>query len=293
MSGIGWAITAGVLFGLFQAVYRKANRSFDAFRVTFGVLLTGTTVLVALALITQDLGVLAKAPAVAFLWAAAAGVIHFFFGWTFLAISQQQIGASRTGIVVAATPLLGSLLAAVLLGERVRSVTILGVVLVAGGVAALSRRGKVDKGVPGVLPWFALATAASWGISPLFIRRGLEGLPVPMIAVTVAMTAATTGYLVMMICGRIRGRMTRLLPAQDLGWIVIAGGLVAAAIAAQWTSYEHTPIAVAISLMQLSTPVVVLIAPLLVGTEMEKLTLPLLIGLIMVMTGSILVVVTG
>lgn len=293
MSGVGWAITAGVLFGLFQAAVRRANRSSDAYRVTFGVLLTATAVLMVLALLTQDLAVLTEAPPTAFLWAAAAGVIHFLFGWTFLAVSQQRIGASRTGIVVAATPLLGSLLAAVVLGETVPTVTILGVVLVAGGVAALSRRGKMDVGVRGMLPWFALATAASWGTSPLFIRRGLQGLPVPLIAVTVAMTAATTAYLVMMILGLIRGRLTTLLPSQDLGWVAIAGVLVAAAIAAQWTAYEHTPIAVAISLMQLSTPVVVLVAPVLVGTDMEKLTLPLLIGLVMVMTGSILVVVTG
>ena len=112
MSGIALAITAGVGFGLFQAVNRRANSGIDAYRATFGLLFIGTIALALFAGITQDVGELWAAPISSLFFFAGAGIVHFYFGWTFLSLSQQQVGAARTGATAAATPLVGSLLAA-------------------------------------------------------------------------------------------------------------------------------------------------------------------------------------
>jgi hypothetical protein len=63
-----------------------------------------------------------------------AGLIHFSVGWTLLNASQKRIGAARTSPLLAATPLFGSVLAAVTLGEVPGIVTILGMLLIVGGV---------------------------------------------------------------------------------------------------------------------------------------------------------------
>jgi drug/metabolite transporter (DMT)-like permease len=289
MSGVALAITAGVGFGIFQAVNRRANQGIDAYRATFGLLMIGTIGLTIVSLTTQDLSLVTTAPTSAILHFAAAGIVHFFFGWTFLSLSQQRDGAARTGATAGATPLVGSILAAVALGEGFGWVVAAGVVLVVSGVVTLSFRG----GAPGVsmlrsVPWFGLLAASSWGTSPLFIRWGLEGLPAPLLGVTVGMAGATLAYAVALtVTKRWKGES---IHRSNLLWLAAAGVLVAVSIASQWSSYDLIPIAVAITLMQLSAPVVIVTAPLIIGTHLEKITPSLLVGTALVMAGSILVI---
>lgn len=290
MSGIALAITAGVGFGLFQAVNRRANSGIDAYRATFGLLFIGTIALAVFAAITQDIDELWAAPISSLFFFGGAGIVHFYFGWTFLSLSQQQVGAARTGATAAATPLVGSLLAAAILGEALTLITGAGVVLVVTGLAILSLRGMSNiAGVDRQIPWFGLGAAASWGTSPIFIRWGLEGLSSPLLGVVVGMAAATLAYGVSLtVTGRWGG--SGAIARSNLMWLVLAGLLVAVAIASQWSSYDLIAIAVAITLMQLSAPVVIATAPLIVGTQMERVTPPVLIGTGLIMAGSILVI---
>lgn len=288
MSGVAFAITAGVGFGLFQAVNRRANQGIDAYRSTFGLLLVGTVALAIVSLASQDLGLLTSAPVSSLLFFAAAGIVHFFFGWTFLSLSQQQVGAARTGATAAAAPLVASLLAAFLLDEGLTIIIGLGVVLVVTGLAILSLRGMARTVGDRHIPWFGLGAAASWGTSPLFIRWGLEGLPAPLLGVTVGLASAMLAYAVALtVTARWGGGS---IPTANIGWMVLAGVLVAIAIASQWTSYDLITIAVAITLMQLSAPVVIVSAPFIIGTEMEHISTPLVVGTALIMSGSVLVI---
>ncbi len=289
MSGIAYAITAGIGFGLFQAVNRRANTGLDAYRPTFGLLAVGTVALASVSALTQDLDLLADAPFRSYTFFAAAGIVHFFFGWTFLSLSQQQVGAGRTGATAAAAPLVASILAAIALGEGLTLVIVLGVLLVVAGLAILSLRAMdhADRSIRRI-PWFGLAAATSWGVSPLFIRWGLEDVPAPLLGVTVGLAAATLAYAVALTVSR-RWKAGPI-PAAKLGWIGLAGLLVAVAIASQWTSYDLIRIAVAITLMQLAAPVVIVAAPWIVGTDMERITVPLVVGTVLIMGGSILVI---
>lgn len=290
MSGIVFAIIAGVGFGIFQAVNRRANSGIDAYRATFGLLLIGAIALAIVSAITQDVEDLWAAPLSSLAFFAGAGIVHFYFGWTFLSFSQQQVGAARTGATAAATPLVGSLLAALVLGEALTLATGAGVVLVVAGLAILSLRGMKTVSADGTkIPWFGLLCAVSWGTSPLFIRWGLEGLPYPLLGVTVGMFAAALAYgISLTVTGRWSG--SGAIPRSNALWLTLAGLIVAIAIASQWASYDLIEIAVAITLMQLSAPVVVATAPLIIGTEMERITSPLVIGTGLIMAGSIIVI---
>lgn len=290
VSGIAWAITAGIGFGLFQAVNRRANQGIDAYRATFGLLLVGTIGLVIVSVATQDLGRLADTPVSSYLYFSAAGFIHFFLGWTLLALGQQKDGANRTGATVAAVPLVATLLAALFLDEPLTLAVAGAVVLVVTGMVVLSLRGGTGEGSFSV-PWFGIASATTWGTSPLFIRWGLEGLDAPLLGVTVGLAAATLAYAVALtVTGRWSGDP---IPMGKALWLALAGVLVAIAISAQWTSYNFIEIATAVTLMQLSAPTVILTAPLIVGFEHERITLPLVLGTGLVMAGSILVILVG
>ncbi|HSF80490.1 MAG TPA: DMT family transporter [Anaerolineales bacterium] len=136
--GVFWAIVAGVGFGFFQAFNRKAGVGIDPYRGTFILLLISALILVAASFVQEDLGMLAAAPLSAYLNFAMAGLVHFFIGWTLISLSQNQVGAARTGALVGATPLFAAVVAALTLGEILDLWTILGILLVVGGVYLVS-----------------------------------------------------------------------------------------------------------------------------------------------------------
>lgn len=289
LSGMVWAAAAGVLFGLFQAFNRRANQHIDAFRGTYRLLLVAAVCL-ALALPTRDLSLLRDAGPSSWVAFALAGTVHFFGGWTLLGLSQQQIGAARTGAALSATPLIGALLAAIVLGERIGTAGFVGVGIVTLGVALLATSRGFEGERRRQVPWLALGAALCWGTSPLFIRWGLVGLPEPIIGVTIGVTAAAVVYAVVLALGALPISQTDARPANR--WIVVAGILVAAALTAQWISFDLIDIGIAITLMQLAAPVVLIAAPFVVGGRMERITGQVVAGMIAVVGGSILVTLT-
>lgn len=138
MTGVLWAAISGVGFGLFQTLNRRAGRGMDAYQATFILLLVSALVLATASLATEDLNLLRTASPMALVNYGLAGLIHFFVGWTLLNVSQQRVGAARTGALVGATPLFATAIAALTLGEFLRPPTLLGVVLVVAGVYLIS-----------------------------------------------------------------------------------------------------------------------------------------------------------
>lgn len=138
MTGILWAIVAGIGFGFFQLINRKAGRQMDIYQATFTLLLVSSLILVTASLLLEDLQLLRDAPWSAYFYFALAGLLHFFLGWTLLSVSQKRIGAARTGALIGATPVFAAILAALMLGEVLSWATLAGVLLVTIGVYIIS-----------------------------------------------------------------------------------------------------------------------------------------------------------
>lgn len=134
MTGTLWAILAGIGYGVFQALHRRAGRELDIYRGMFVLLLIGSLVLAIIAMLGEDVTLLRTAPLGALLSFALAGVIHFFAGWSLLTLSQERIGAARTGALVAATPLFAALIAFLALDEVPQKPALVGILLVVVGV---------------------------------------------------------------------------------------------------------------------------------------------------------------
>src|SRR5919109_1494755 len=105
MTGAMWAVIAGVGFGVFQSINRRAVLGMDVSQATFLQLLISAMVLAAISLATQDLDLLRTAPPGALIHFSLAGLMHFFVGWTLLNARQKRIGASRTSPLIATSPL--------------------------------------------------------------------------------------------------------------------------------------------------------------------------------------------
>jgi drug/metabolite transporter (DMT)-like permease len=138
VTGVLWAIVAGLAFGVFQSFNRRAGRSIDSYLSTFMLLVASAVVLVVVSLLTEDLSALREAPLMAYVNFGLAGFVHFLLGWTFLTLSQKLIGAARTGALIGTSPVFAFAVGLVFFGEVLSLPVIIGVILVMCGVYLVS-----------------------------------------------------------------------------------------------------------------------------------------------------------
>jgi uncharacterized membrane protein len=134
---------------------------------------------------------------------------------------------------------------------------------------------------------YGIGTAVCFAVSAIFIRSGLEGLPSPLLGVTVGMviTAISSGVLLLIRRGRIRQGS---IPRDALLFQVAAGAAVGLSTWARWIALTMAPVAVVMTLGRLNVPVVLLLAPLLVGRKAEQVTIRVWLGAGLIIAGALL-----
>lgn len=295
MTGPVLAAAAGLGFGVFQTLNRRAVGGMsDAYLATFLQLVIALLVLAAATAATEDLGVLEDAPAAAILWFGAAGLVHFTVGWTLLNMSQMRIGAARTSPLLSTNPVWGTLLAVVWLGELPTLAAWVGIVIVLGGafVVSFERLAETGWGVAwrDALP--GLATAFAWSISPIFIKRGLEGMDTPLLGLTLGMLVAVVAYAAFLpMRPRVAGPAFGSRSA--LAFKLAAGLMVGLSVWARWASLDYTDVAIVLALGLLSVPIVLLLSPMLMGREVERVNRQIWAGGTLVVAGGFLLVFTA
>jgi len=297
MSGTLWAVIAGVGFGLFQTVNRVAVRGMDVFVATFLQVLVSAAVLATAALATEDLSLLWTAPPQALVDFALAGLVHFFVGWTFLNASQKRIGAARTSPLIGTTPLFGTVFAALGLREIPHPVALAGIVATVVGVWLISLQDTGSgSGSRTARGWrdarLGLAAAMLWAVSPIFVRRGLVGLPSPLLGVTVGMTMSAIAYGAALLVRRTY-RTTSPLSHGALVTKIVAGLLVGFSVWARWIAVARAPVGVVLAISQLSVPVVMFLSPRVAGRHLEPVSRQIWLGAACTVGGSLLLVFAG
>lgn len=296
MSGALWALAAGAGFGLFQSINRQAVRGMDVYVATFVQLFVSSIVLIAISLVTEDISLVFSAPITVILSFVAAGFFHFLIGWTLLNASQKRIGAARTSPLIATVPLFGVIVAAVTLGEFPTWLELLGIGIIVLGAYLVSKESESAatamnsaQRFAAILraSWMGLAAAFFWGLSPVFIRLGLRGLPSPMLGVTIGVTASTLGYAVILLWQRERWFG---VPITNEAWMykLIAGILVGLSTWMRWVALDLAPVAVVLALTMISSPLVILLSPLISGRHLERVTAMLWMGTGLILMGALL-----
>lgn len=297
MTGALWAVTAGVGFGLFQTVNRRAVQGLDVYLATFLQLAVSAVILSAASVGTEDLGLLAAAPSAAVASFIVAGLFHFFVGWTLLNASQKRIGAARTSPLIGTTPLFGTVIAAAALRELPPPLAIIGIVVVVAGVILISSETAPDGGSDtarastagrrGSL--FGLGAALVWAISPIFIRYGLTGLPSPLLGVTVGMVASVAAYGVVLLARGSRASRAPV-PRDAVFFKLVAGVLVGLSVWARWIALALAPVGVVLALTLMSVPVVLVLSPRVVGRHLERVTSRIWLGAGLTVGGCLVLV---
>ena len=296
MSGALWALAAGAGFGFFQALNRQAVRGMDVYVATFVQLLVSSVVLVAISLVTEDTSLVFSTPIAAILSFVAAGFFHFLIGWTLLNASQKRIGAARTSPLIATVPLFGVIVAAATIKEFPTWVEMIGIAIIVLGAYLVSKEGETSATHNTSTPryaallrtsWMGLAASFFWAVSPVFIRIGLQGLPSPMLGVTIGVTASAICYAVILLWQRERWLG---VPIASEAWTfkLLAGLLVGLSTWMRWVALDLAPIAVVLALTTISSPLVIVLAPLISGKHLERVTAMLWAGTGLILFGALL-----
>jgi len=298
MSGALWALAAGAGFGVFQAINRQAVRGMDVYVATFVQLAVSTVVLVTISLLTEDVSLIFNASVSTIFNFAAAGFLHFLIGWTMLNASQKKIGAARTSPLIGTTPLFAAVIAVFTLQEYPTWLELVGIAIIVTGAYLVSRESADPAtannrklSIISILQasWLGLGTALFWALSPIFIRFGLQGLPSPLLGVTVGVTASALGYGIVLLWQR--GRWLGQ-PITNEAWTLklIAGVLVGFSTWMRWVALDLAPVAVVLALSMISTPVVILLSPLISGKHIERVTAILWGGTGLILGGALLLI---
>ena len=290
MTGALWAVASGVGFGLFQSLNRRSLVDIeDPYVSTFLNLAIATIALLGFALATEDFGLLLDAepwPLFAF---AAAGVVHFLLGWTFLNLSQRRIGAARTSPLLTMAPVFALLIGVIALGQLPGPLALLAIVPMVFGAYLVSGGGNEARGAD-ALP--GLACALMWAISPIFTLEGLDGLDSPLLGVTLGMVASVAAYGLFLV-GRGKPLRASSIARDALGFKVLAGVLVAFATWWRWLAIDGTDVAVVLALALVSVPIVLFLSPLLVGRQLERVTQTVWLGAGLVVAGALTLIAAG
>jgi uncharacterized membrane protein len=133
---------------------------------------------------------------------------------------------------------------------------------------------------------FGLGTAICFAISAIFIRNGLEGLPSPLLGVSVGMILATVAYGVVLI---FRRKQIQQGPIPGDSWLfqAAAGAFVGLSTWARWIALDMAPVAVVMTLGRTNVPVVIFLAPLLVGRKAERVTARVWLGAALIVAGAV------
>ena len=134
---------------------------------------------------------------------------------------------------------------------------------------------------------FGIGTAICFAISAIFIRNGLEGLPSPLLGVSIGMIITSVAYGVVLI---FRREQIRQGPIPRDAWLfqVAAGAIVGLATWARWIALDMAPVAVVMALGRTNVPVVIFLAPLLVGRKAERVTARVWLGAALIVAGAVI-----
>jgi drug/metabolite transporter (DMT)-like permease len=292
MTGALWATLAGIGFGFFQVLNRRGGRHFDPYVATFLLLFISALVLAIASLLTADLSLLQDLSWLAVMNFGLAGFVHFFVGWTLLTLSQNKVGAARTGALVGAAPLFATAIGAIFLDEFLSLPVIIGVFTVVAGVYVVTLSSRALT-VGGSFRWldslYGLGVAFCFSFSAIFIRAGLESMDSPIIGVTIGMSVSAIAYGILLLFRRDRiqnGIITRDAILSQLA----AGFFVGTSTWMRWIALSMAPIGVVLALGRMNVPMVLLLSPILVSRTQERVTLQVWLGAGLIVAGSLLLI---
>ena len=137
---------------------------------------------------------------------------------------------------------------------------------------------------------YGILTAMCWATSPIFIAKGLKGIPSSIWATAIGLSVATLIYLVWFIQQK-KWRTLSNFKTKYMLWQMLAGLTGGLGILSRNIALETTRVAIVLGLVQISALFTLLLSPLLLGkADKEQITPKLIFGILLVIGGSVLII---
>lgn len=313
MGGL-FAVLAAASFGFNNAALRRGVLSGTVFQALAITVPMGVPMFLIAGFVTGQIYKLWDFPAEAYLWLAAAGVMHFVWGRYCNYRSTKAIGGNLSGPWKQSQLILALILAILLLGETLTPLKILGITLIVLGVMATSRAKHKKKPKPETqkvaaaqdapaktkretLPdfepnyaegyLFALLSATGYGISPVLVRMGLEsqGPGFSLAGGLISYTAAALVVGIIILIGGQWGHIRSIKPVAAK-WFTLAGALVGVSQGLRYTALAMAPVTV-VAPIQSTSAVFRVIFAWFINRDHEVFGLWVYLGVLLSMAGAI------
>jgi drug/metabolite transporter (DMT)-like permease len=267
-------------------------------------IIVGIPIFAVLAFATGELSTAGSMTAMAVVWFALAGVVHFIIGRSLQYSAFKEMGASRATVVITLAPLISVIIAVPLFGEDVTAYLVVGAVLVmlgpiliAQGEARLQQAavGAVSAiGLPskeqlrrGVL--LSLAAAVAWGITPIFVKAGLNENSLPVMGTFISYIASA--FVVGAYLSRAgERRQFARMEVRGIWWFAGAGLAVAFAQFCRYVAFSEGDVTLVALMLQL-VPLFVFILTVTFNRKLERVSPTVLVGGVLVVAGSTVIVI--
>ena len=287
--GIMLAILAAVGFGVSRVFAGIGLQGIKPLPGTVISLIFGWLLALAVSFVFQFEALISISPA-EMGWLALIGVVSFALGRGFTFLGIRHIGASRSTTVYASYPIFTMALAIPLLGERVTTALVIGVLLIIGGLTFLFSEREPEKrvatGANRLLGYgFSLASAISYGGNSVLIKWVVSGMVHPLVTVTVSLFFGT--LVLSAVAGRDLGASIRNNPGST-GFLALSGLAMTLAAMSLYSALSMAP-AVVVTPLGATSPLFTLAGTYLFLQRLEKVTYHVALGCLMVVIGGVLV----
>lgn len=299
MIGIALSLGASLCFACSAITAKLGLERADTLLGTAINVFVSTALAFTLLLTVDRIDSLLEFDSTAFEWFAAAGAIHFFFGWAFRNASIRRIGAARAQTLAGTNPLIAGVLAVLFLQEDLGTTRLIGIALIVLGSYFVGERPS-SAGIhnlsvnPRRTAWlgygYGFLTAACFGFSPLLIKLGYRTLDAPIWGLASGLSFASLLFLLDLGI-RNRWKTLRTLDHRSLLYLITTGTLVGLGTIAKWVALQAFPVVLVVPLTQTAPLIAILLSTLLLrgSDRAEGITLKVWLGGFCVVIGGSLV----
>ncbi|MEM4297507.1 MAG: GRP family sugar transporter, partial [Nitrososphaerota archaeon] len=214
-----------------------------------------------------------------------AGFVGLSIAYLFYFSSIHHIGVSRATPITSSRPLITAVLAVVLLREVMTLSLGLGTMFIVVGVALVTLRNQGYKINLGVGELFAILTAFCWGLYPVLLKVGLQGLQSVFKASLIMMSMATVLYVLLIICmGRLR--LLFFIKKRSLFFFTLSGVANSSANLLYFAALMLVPVTIVTPLTNLYPFFALVLSAI---TLNEKATLKVFFGTVLIFAGILFI----
>ena len=315
MLGAIFSLLSAASFALYSACARRGVITASVFQALAFSVPLGVPLFLLAAAVSGQFTEIFSFGGVNYLWLSLAGIFHFVWGRYCGTRAVKAIGGNLASPVQQTNLLVSLSLAIIWLGETLTPINILGIALLFLGpviiIAGQRSRGKSARGgraaadgddatsdKPAFQPrylegyTFAALTATGYGLSPIFVRLGLEGAgPEAAIAAGAVSYIAASAFFALMLIPPGKLAHVMMVDRKAIPWFAVSALFVGMAQILRYLALSLAPVTI-IAPLQRSSLVFRVIFTTLLNRDYEVLNLRVVTGIAVSVLGAVALVLS-